>query len=241
MSSKSLFNKSVALSYLGLPDDYNPSPESEPIAFLAKHLMQLPPHILLHFNYITSAKERTALPTIRNRRLKYTCSNRSELQFSQASIRWPNLWQGREPWPTQQGEDEKAWVEKDFLQGSTKHVGKLGGLLGGYEEEREAERLRTMRRERGAAQQFIPEEESDEEEEEELVDSAADDESPEEAKAAFERSIRERLIYGLLEASKMRLIPVFQAFDYDKIDWDESLDAEDDREAEDRWFDDEEE
>jgi hypothetical protein len=32
-----------------------------------------------------------------------------------------------------------------------------------------------------------------------------------------------------------------QDIDYDKVDWDESLDADDDREAEEKWFDDEEE
>lgn len=30
----------------------------------------------------------------------------------------------------------------------------------------------------------------------------------------------------------------FQGIDYAKIDWDESLDPDNDREAEDRWFDD---
>lgn len=29
--------------------------------------------------------------------------------------------------------------------------------------------------------------------------------------------------------------------DYERVDWDESLDTEDDREAEERWFDEEEE
>ncbi|KAG6903478.1 hypothetical protein C0995_005501 [Termitomyces sp. Mi166 len=217
MSSRALFNKSLALTYLGLPDGYTPSPESDPIPFLAKHLMQLPPHLLLHFSYITSAKERTALPAIRNRRLKYTNSNSSQLQFASAKAKWPNLWQGREQMGVQEGADEKAWAENEFLGGAKKHVGKLGGLLGDYEEEREAERVRTLRRERAAAQQFIPEE--DESTDEEEVGSVPDDESPEEAKAWFERS----------------------PFDYDKVDWDESLDEEDEREAEGRWFDEDDE
>lgn len=29
----------------------------------------------------------------------------------------------------------------------------------------------------------------------------------------------------------------WQDIDYDKVDWDESLDVDDDREAQDRWFD----
>ncbi|KAG5716708.1 hypothetical protein E4T56_gene16257 [Termitomyces sp. T112] len=225
MSSRALFNKSLALTYLGLPDDYTPSPESDPIPFLARHLMQLPPHLLLHFSYITSAKERTALPAIRNRRLKYTNSNPSQIHFTSARAKWPNLWQGRERTGLEEGEDEKAWAENEFLGGAKKHVGKLGGLLGGYEEEREAERVRTLRIERAAAAQFIPEEDESSDEEEE-AEATPDDDSPEEAKAWFERSVRERLIYGLLEP-----------FDYDKVDWDESLDEEDEREAEGRWFD----
>ncbi|KAG5341940.1 hypothetical protein C0989_006783 [Termitomyces sp. Mn162] len=200
MSSRALFNKSLALTYLGLPDDYTPSPESDPIPFLARHLMQLPPHLLLHFSYITSAKERTALPAIRNRRLKYTNSNPSQIHFTSARAKWPNLWQGRERTGLEEGEDEKAWAENEFLGGAKKHVGKLGGLLGGYEEEREAERVRTLRIERAAAAQFIPEEDESSDEEEE-AEATPDDDSPEEAKAWFERSVRERLIYGLLEAS----------------------------------------
>ncbi|KAG6821568.1 hypothetical protein H0H93_000077 [Arthromyces matolae] len=230
MSSKALFNKKLALSYLGLPDDYVPSPESEPIKFLAAHLMQLPPHILLHFSYITSAKERSAIPAIRNRRLKYTNSSTSDFKFASARAKWPHLWQGHERWGRQEGQDEKDWADKEFLGGTKKHVGKLGGLLGEYEEEREGERVRTLRRERAAAEQFIPEEDESSDEESEVMKSLPDDENPDEAKAWFERSVRERLIYGFLEP-----------FDYDKVDWDESLDEEDDREVEERWFDEDDE
>ncbi|KAG6833914.1 hypothetical protein H0H87_007925 [Tephrocybe sp. NHM501043] len=237
MAMKALFNKSVALSYLGLPDDYTPSPEADPIAFLTKHIMQLPPHLLLHFSYITSAKERTVLPVIRNRRLKFANSNLSHVQ---------DFLSEREQSGTQEVQDEKTWAETDFLKGSTKHVGKLGGLLSGYQEEREAERARMLRRERAAVQQFIPEEDDDSSDEEDLVDSLVDDESPEEAKVSFERSVRERLIYGLLEASRsfeteVEPNPRLQSFDYDTVDWDESLDEDDDREAEDRWFDEDDE
>ncbi|KAG6869328.1 hypothetical protein C0993_000081 [Termitomyces sp. T159_Od127] len=236
MSSRTLFNKSLALTYLGLRDDYTPSPEYEPIPFLAKHLMQLPPHLSLHFSYITSAKERTALPAIRNRRLKYTNSNPSQLQFTSAKAKWPDLWQGRERVGVQEGEDEKAWAEHEFLEGTKKHIGKLAGLLGGYEEEREAERVRILRRDRATATQSIPEEDESSDEEEK-ADSIAEDESPEEAKALFERSIREMLIYGRLEARA----PNCRSFNYDEVDWDESLDEEDEREAEERWFDEDDE
>ncbi|KAG5653023.1 hypothetical protein H0H81_002645 [Sphagnurus paluster] len=224
---RTLFDRSLSLSYLGLPDEYNPSPEKDPISFLTKHITQLPPHLLLHFSYITSAKERTVLPVIRNRRLKYVSANPSTLNFESAKAQWPNLWPGAERLGSQEGADEKAWADRDFLRGSKRHVGKLGSLLGGYEEDREAHRLRTLQREWEATERFIPEE--DESSGDEMV-GPGEEESLEELKASFERLVREQLIYGLLEAS--------HHFDYDTVDWDECLDEEDAREAEDRWFED---
>ncbi|KAF7352634.1 DUF2052 domain-containing protein [Mycena venus] len=100
---------------------------------------------------------------------------------------------------------------------------------GGYEEEREAERFRTLRRERAEAE-FVPEEESDSDDDNVSGPSSMVQMIDEDAKTSFERLIRERFIYGLLEN-----------IDYDKVDWDENLDADDDREAEERWFDEEEE
>ncbi|GLB33968.1 putative myb-like DNA-binding domain containing potein [Lyophyllum shimeji] len=208
MSSGPVFNKSPSLAYLGFQDDYTPSPEQEPIPFLSKHLHQLPPHLLQHFSAVTTAKARTILPVIRNRRLKYANSDPPELQFDVAKSRWPTLWQGRERGGIREGEEEKAWAERNFMEGSTKHVGKLGHLLGGYEEEREAERLRTLRREQAAGEEFVPEEDESSDEEE-LAATAAENESLEDAKLSFERSIRERLIYGLLEASVSASYPLF--------------------------------
>jgi len=101
----------------------------------------------------------------------------------------------------EEGQDEREWVMNDgFLKGSTKHVGKLGMLLGEYEEEREAERVRALRRERAAEAAFVPEEDSDSEDEAMgYADEAAV--KPEEAKALFERIVREQFIYGLLDVS----------------------------------------
>ncbi|RDB22751.1 hypothetical protein Hypma_010020 [Hypsizygus marmoreus] len=235
MASGPVFDKTLSLSYLGLPESYEPSPQTTPIAFLIKHMTQLPPHLLLHFSYITSAKERTVIPTIRNRRLTYANKDPPELQFEPARSEWPNLWpgRGRERWGMREGDEERTWATDNFLSGQTKHVGNLGGLLAGYEEEREAERIRILRRERAVIDQFIAEEEesSDEEgESDEPRDEAVmDEESPEEAKVSFERLIREQFIYGLLEP-----------FEYEKVDWDESLDEEVEREAEERWFDEDE-
>ncbi|KIL70241.1 hypothetical protein M378DRAFT_183797 [Amanita muscaria Koide BX008] len=222
--STSTFLPSLPLNYLGLPSDYAPSPEHEPIAFLTKHLSQLPPHILNQFSNITTAKQRTLIPTIRNRRLKYTSGMPRELSFDVATTRWPQMWAGRGRVGREEGEDEKDWANSAFLDGQKQHLGKLGNLLGNYEEEREAERARTLRRQTvSLSDDFVPEEEDSESEIE-----ATEEESEEESRETFERLIRERFIYGLLED-----------IDYDCVDWDESL--EDDREAEEHWFDEEEE
>jgi hypothetical protein len=142
------------------------------------------------------------------------------------------------------------------LIGKTKHIGKLGSLLGDYEEEREAERVRTMRRERTREMEresdLIPEEDDDTDEEpEDATGVEEEEESEAEARLAFERLIKERFIYGLLEVSICLVgqnratffldVLLVQSDIYNKIDWDDGLDGEDDREAEEKWFDEEEE
>jgi len=108
------------------------------------------------------------------------------------------------------------------------NVGKIGELLAEYEEEREAEAFRMSRREKAAAAAETEEEvETDSDEEEDLPPE--EPESPEQARASFERLLRERFIAGLL-----------QDINYDKVDYDDQWDP-DDRDDEDRWFDDEEE
>lgn len=198
------FDESPILSYLGLPESgCEPSPRTAPIDFLIKHLQQLPPHLLLTFSSIINPKQRTPISTIRNRRLKYANLHPPELSFSLARRTWPTMWEGRERRGQEEGQDEKEWAESGFLRGSTKHVGKLGSLLGGYEEEREAERVRILRRERAVQDEFVleEEEESDSSDEIHAATEEVEQETVEEAKASFERLVRERFIYGLLEAS----------------------------------------
>ncbi|KAK0490887.1 hypothetical protein IW261DRAFT_1325463 [Armillaria novae-zelandiae] len=237
MSTVTVFNERAILSFLGLPLDesYHPSPTAEPINFLKRHLHHLPPHLVAQFSSVTTPKQRAAIPTVRNRRLKYAESEPTDLSFTAARSTWPTLWEGRERRGIEEGKDEKDWAQQEFLHGSTKHVGKLGDLLGGYEEEREAERVRTIRREETAKEEFIPEEDesdSDEDESEQVSSALAnlEFESEGDQQMYFMRRIKERFIYGLL-----------QNINYDAVDWDESLDTENDREAEERWFDDEEE
>ena len=193
------------LKYLGLPPDHQPNPESDPIRFLSQNIRIFPKHFAQTFAQITTPKQRTAIPAIRNRRTKFTQSNPTELSFEPAKKAWPLLWAGNPsggPRREQaEGLEEKNWADHEFLGGAKQHVGKLGALLGDYEEERAAERFRMERRRREAEEPFIPEEDEDTSDEEDLA-SAPPEESPEEARLAFERLVRERFIYGLIDVNK---------------------------------------
>ncbi|KAK1229530.1 hypothetical protein PQX77_007418 [Marasmius sp. AFHP31] len=224
------FNEQPVLSYLGLQHSYEPSPSRDPISFLSKHILQLPQQLLVTFSVLTTPKERTTIPTIRNRRLEYVNSSPKQLRFVSARQTWPTLWTGTERRGIEEGDDEKQWVEKDFMQGSEKHVRKLGALLGQYEEEREAERVRGIRRARATTgEDFVPEEESDSDEELEDELPEPEVESFEEQKRGFERRIHEKFIYGLLDN-----------IDYDSVDFNENLDRDIDRDLEEKWFDEDE-
>jgi hypothetical protein len=200
------------LNYLGLPPDHQPNPESDPIRFLSQNIRIIPKHFAPTFAQATTPKQRTAIPAIRNRRTKFTQSNPTELSFESAKKAWPLLWTGD---PSSGGQrrgqaerlEEKHWAEHEFLGGAKQHVGKLGALLGGYEEERAAERFRTERRRREVEEPFIPEEDEDTSDEEDLAPAPREEESPEEARLTFERLVRERFIYGLLDVSKSFCFP----------------------------------
>lgn len=203
------------LKYLGLPPDYQPNPESDPIRFLSKNIRIIPKHFSQKFAQSTTPKQRTAIPIIRNRRTKFAQSNPTELTFESAGKAWPLLWTGD---PTDGGPrrgqaerlEEKDWADREFLGGAKQHVGKLGILLGDYEEERTAERFRTERRRREAEEPFIPEEDEDSTSgEEDLTSTPPEEDSPEEARSAFERLIRERFIYGLLDVDESLRFPNF--------------------------------
>ncbi|OCH90949.1 hypothetical protein OBBRIDRAFT_558466 [Obba rivulosa] len=226
----------VLLSYLGLPRDYQPSPSADPVDFLLRHLRQLPPHLSSHFTALTVPKQRTTIPAIRNRRLTYVESDPPELRFEVAKATWPTLWPVRERGGKEEGKEEKEWANKEFMGSSKQHVGKLGTLLAEYEEEREAERVGTLRRQQAEQLDSLPEESEEEEEEEdededdEVGANDGVEETLEDIRDTFMRVIKDRFIYGLLES-----------IDYDKVDWDDKWDAANDRDAEEQWFDEEEE
>lgn len=189
------------LQYLGLPPDSSPNPETQPLHFLSQNIRILPQNLLLKFSENTTPKERTSISTIRNRRFKYSETNPEDLRFESAISEWPTLWKGTERRGQAEGRDEKKWAEKEFMGGTIKqHVGQLGRLLAEYEEDRGAERFREERRSQAAAEPFVPEEDDDESDEEEVAPIREEEpESPEQARTSFERLIREKFIYGLLE------------------------------------------
>lgn len=205
------------LSYLGLPEGYSPSPSIEPIEFLKRHLRYIPPHLITYFSTTTTPKQRTLIPAVRNRRSRYTESSPTELGFNSAKNLWPTLWEGRELRGKEEAKAEEEWAAKEFFKGKKKHVGKLGSLLGGYEEEREAERVRNIRRREAEVRDSLPEEDEDttDEEDEEYKPEAASAsaqvvESPAEMKRSFLRLVKERFIYGLLEVCEITCSRAFR-------------------------------
>ncbi|KAI6047457.1 hypothetical protein EDC04DRAFT_2876475 [Pisolithus marmoratus] len=172
-----------------------PLPSRSPVEFLHKFLHQIPPHLITSFASVTTPKERSLIPEVRNRRLRYTETAPKQLELESAKARWPYLWSGREQYGKRAAEDEKEWASKNFLDGMPQQVGKLGSLLGEYEEEREAERRH------GRMQQTMPE-------------------SPEELRTDFERRIKELFIYGLLEGADYDLCDWSEQYDiYDEEGW----------------------
>ncbi|EJD44167.1 hypothetical protein AURDEDRAFT_145195 [Auricularia subglabra TFB-10046 SS5] len=233
------------LNYLDLPDTYKPSPSTSPLAFLKQHLHQLPKHLAIYFASRVPARTRTTLPLVRNRRLNYVQSGAGSvaLGWQNGRARWPLLWEqsGSTRDDIKPGElngaEERAWANRHFMHGRGGELNKLGALLAEYEAEREAERTRQLRRDDAVRQSMMPqvaeeEEDSDEEVEEDDDPPVSEDpvETVEEHRLAFERRLQERFIYGLLDG-----------FEYDDIDWDDKWDTIGDQDAEDRWFDEDDE
>lgn len=196
------------LNYLGFPPDHQPDPDSDPIRFLSQNIRIIPKQFAPKFAQSTTPKQRTVIPAIRNRRTKFTQSNPTELSFESAKKAWPSLWTsdlfvGGPRRGQDERLEEKNWADHEFLGGAKQHVGKLGALLGDYEEERVAGAFRMERRRREAEEQFIPEEDEDTSDEEDPTSAPPEHESPEEARLAFERSIREKFIYGSLDVNQI--------------------------------------
>ncbi|KAH9966025.1 hypothetical protein BC827DRAFT_786475 [Russula dissimulans] len=219
----------VVLAYLGLALDYEPSPSTAPVPFLTKHLHQLPSHILHWFSAITTPQQRAALVLVRNRRFNFIHSNPPEFSLPAAKRQWPTLWEGPQRIGHEDAREEKEWADTAFLGGERRaYVGKLGTLLGGYEEERHLERGRQAKLGRGRQDVFIPEEDESSEDDRDHSRPGTP-ESEQALEELFLRRVRERFIYGHLEWDR-----------YDTVDWDEGWDREE-RDREERWFDDDDE
>ena len=204
----------IILKYLDLPPSYTPSPSSDPKSFLEVHIHHLPPNLLARFASTLNIYERSSLPVIRNRRTQYLQSAPEEYTFEGARKRFPDLWESialasGDSAPRvdvraaarEGAEDEKKWAEREFLGGTRGQVGKLGTLLGGYEEERVAVQEREKRRERAKLREIEKEteEEFEESSDEEELDSPPGPEDLAQARETFTRLVKERFIYGLLE------------------------------------------
>ncbi|KAI6003709.1 hypothetical protein EDD15DRAFT_2384868 [Pisolithus albus] len=178
----------------------SPLPSGSPIEFLRKYLHQIPPHLMTSFALVTTPKQRSLIPDMRNRRLRYTETAPKQLELESAKARWPHLWSGHERYGKRAAEDEKEWANTSFLDGMQQQVGQLGSLLGEYEEEREVERARCLKPTRGIPQDV--------------------QESPEELSVDFERRIKELFIYGLLEGADYDLCDWSEQYDiYDEERW----------------------
>lgn len=187
------------LSYLQLPPDYSPSPTTEPISFLTKHIHQLPSHLLQLFSATTTPQQRTAVLVIRNRRSNFALSDPPTLRVIPARQRWPELWEAPGELGHEQRREEREWAETAFLGGKRKpFVGKLGALLGEYEEARQMERARRARY--AHQENFVPEvDESTGSGDDQASPELEVPESTQAIQELFLRRVRERFIYGQLE------------------------------------------
>ena len=198
-----------ALVYLGLPS--SEELPTNPLAFLAEHVANLPPTLLQPFINVTTPRQRAAIPEIKHRRMIYASTSPPppELCADRARLRWPLLWErmGGEarPPPSANVREEEEWVENSFLPGkaNSQHVKKLGGFLRGLQEEQEMEDVvmarRAERRLDDVGEEF--DEESDEEEFEEPPrrdpTEPVNEEEQAEIVIAFERRILEMFVDGL--------------------------------------------
>jgi hypothetical protein len=133
------------------------------------------------------------------------------------------------PPPSHQVREEEAWVRDRFLGGAdqggdevTQHVKKLGGLLRGFEEEREMEHVRERKRVERQLDQVGEEFDSESDEEDgvggrigntRIGPAVVEEEDQESVARAFEKKLVELFVDGLdvssplLFVSSARLMP----------------------------------
>jgi hypothetical protein len=136
---------------------------------------------------------------IRNRRFNFAQRNPPELSFSAAKQQWPKLWEGTEHVGHGEAQDEKEWADSAFLGGGhPTYVGKLGTLLGGYEQDRHWEHEHQTRR------STLPEE--DESSDDDSDSQQETSESVQILQDSFLCRVKERFIYGHLEVCALCIL-----------------------------------
>ncbi|WWC67817.1 uncharacterized protein I206_101733 [Kwoniella pini CBS 10737] len=250
------------LSYLDLPiTDVLPL---QPLEFLNKYILNLPQSILKEFIFL-SPKQLTNLSIIKHRRLLYSTKipKPNFLLPNQGRLRWPLLWENLGGDPNINLNDnslnaieEEQWVSNKFMNpisiinndndnrisgieeaSKRQHVKKLGGFLRVLEEERESESVRAAKRMERRLN-TLGEEFDDESDEEDIQPFSAYNngvrveikEDQGEVERVFEKRILELFLDGL------------DTIDYTEIDFIDPPDGDPIaiRDAEDRYFDDEE-
>lgn len=152
-------------SYLELPPDA--VLPLDPIQVLNQHIDSLPRTLLEPFVELTTPRDRAKVRTIKSRRIMHasTTPKPGFLSADAGRLRWPLLWErmggSALPPPSRGVQEEERWVKDKFLGGEIsegndeegrdgkevkQHVKKLGGLLRGFEEEREMENMRERKR-----------------------------------------------------------------------------------------------
>jgi hypothetical protein len=210
-------------TYLSLPTET--LLPADPLDLLATYIHALPRTLLEPFTEITTPRQRARLRPIKSRRLMYasTTPTPAFLLADAGRLRWPLLWErmGGSSLPTTASagvQEEEKWVRDRFLGGLvepnagvadkevTQHVKKLGGLLRGFEEEREMEHVRERKRVERQLDEVGEEFDSESDEEDgvggrignaRIGPRVTEDEDQEAVARAFERKLVELFVDGL--------------------------------------------
>ncbi|KAG8881106.1 hypothetical protein FRB97_000158 [Tulasnella sp. 331] len=262
------FDPHPTLKYLSLPDNYAPSPSTDAVEFLQKHLLNLPPSLLSSFSLILTPRQRTMLVKIRNRRTTWASSQDGvrELSWQNARRNDPISYEtymiaaaGNRGAPLagssdpcapdreirrgeEEGQDERRWAEVNFLGSAneyTRHVGQ--GKFAELLGKFEEEREAERHRELRAEARKKEQEEEESYEEEEDSDEEAGRNAGLDAEQPFESPEQARQSFE--RTIRERFIDgrlEARWIEYDNVDYDDQWDRES-LDDEERWFDDEEE
>jgi len=277
METRSLHPEDLAAirTYLDLPSET--LLPADPLDLLSTYLHILPRPLLEPLTSITTPRERARLRPIKARRLMYASAvpPPAFLSADAGRLRWPLLWERMggssipPTAPSREVQEEESWVRDRFLGGLqpqddstgetkevTQHVKKLGGLLRGFEEERELEHVRERRKVERQLDEVGEEFDSESDEEDgaggrignaRIGPRVVEDEDQEGVARAFEKKLVELFVDGLdvsllATTGRAELMTQSEVVPYDDIDFTEPPEGDPiaTRDAQDRYFDDEE-